>query len=113
MGRSERIEVEARAKIPLPVDRLRPQQGHRAHLFTNPFWIRLPPTDCWPTHAIIWLMFRGEPLEPHSAMMRGLHGTSGSERRSSRPRPNQDHGALDARLTPSASTPVAAADNMS
>lgn len=36
--------------------------------------MRLPPTDCCPTHAIICEMFRGDPFDPHSAMIRGLHG---------------------------------------
>ena len=43
-----------------------------SRLLTKPFWIRFPPTDCWPTQAIIWEMFRGDPFDPHSAMMRGL-----------------------------------------
>ena len=36
--------------------------------------MRLPPTDCCPTHAIICEMFRGDPFDPHSAMILGLHG---------------------------------------
>ena len=38
---------------------------------TKPSWMREPPTDCWPTVAIIWQMLSTEPLEPHVAMMRG------------------------------------------
>mmetsp|Transcript_31231 Transcript_31231/g.70651 ORF Transcript_31231/g.70651 Transcript_31231/m.70651 type:complete len:228 (+) Transcript_31231:1240-1923(+) len=47
-------------------------------LFTNPSCIRCPPTACWPTHAIICEMFNGLPLEPHSAIIRGVlaHGSA-------------------------------------
>ena len=38
---------------------------------TKPSCMRWPPTDCWPRHAIIWLMLSGEPLEPHCAMHSG------------------------------------------
>ena len=34
--------------------------------------MREPLTACWPTQAIIWQMLMVDPLEPHSAMMRGL-----------------------------------------
>ena len=33
--------------------------------------MRLPPTDCWPTHAIICEMLTKEPFEPHVAIVSG------------------------------------------
>ena len=37
----------------------------------KPSGMRLPPTDCWPTHAIICEMLTKEPLEPHVAIVSG------------------------------------------
>ena len=39
--------------------------------WTNPLGMRLPPTDCWPTHAIICEMLMKDPLEPHRAIVSG------------------------------------------
>lgn len=50
------------------------------YLLTKPFWMRLPPTDCCPTQAIIWEMFSGDPFDPHSAMIRGLREQQHAER---------------------------------
>ena len=55
------------------------------HLLTKPFWMRLPPTDCCPTQAIIWEMFSGDPLDPHSAMIRGLRNSKSIYSESSKP----------------------------
>lgn len=38
----------------------------------NPLGALRPPTDCWPTHAIIWLILIGEPLDPHCDIIKGL-----------------------------------------
>lgn len=54
------------------------------YLLTKPFWMRLPPTDCCPTQAIIWEIFNGEPFDPHSAMIRGLRRKKSREERPSR-----------------------------
>ena len=40
--------------------------------FTKPSGMRPPDTFCCPRHAIIWQMFTEPPLEPQSAMARGV-----------------------------------------
>ena len=56
------------------IKQLKQKTLKKMHLLTKPFWMRLPPTDCCPTHAIICEMLRGDPFDPHSAMILGLHG---------------------------------------
>lgn len=38
----------------------------------KPFGARLPPTDCCPTQAIIWLILMKEPFDPHWDIISGL-----------------------------------------